>query len=196
MFPAGTSHVVSALVAGGAVAAGLLLLRRGAQLGEAWVYDVPADPAQRRCFRDASREARPRTFKRKPDAVRALLDMNPRLRQLVESDCGRDCTAYTAWVNRGRRGPKPRARPGDGRFDALNERFEKRTPGRKIASWREALAVTAPRTRHWEDFKDRVPALEEAVGFRLNLPDRADAVLRARQYIDRCEDVREEKAPF
>lgn len=166
-------------------------------LGRPWTYEVPRDRTQRRCFIDAAREARPRTYRVKPDAVKALLDANPKLRQLLESDCGRDCAAYTRWVNHGRRGPKPRARPGDGRFDALNERFEKRTPGRKIASWREALAVTAPSTRHWEDLAERLPVLEEAVGFRLNLPDRAEAVLRSRQYIERCESLPpEDEVPF
>lgn len=141
------------------------------------------------CERFARKEARPQTFKRKREAVRALLDANPELAQLVESDCGGDCIAYGAWEARGRRGPKPRARRGDGRFDALNERFEKRTPGRKVASWREALAVTAPSSRRWEDFAGRVPVLEEATGFRLNMPARTDAVHRARLLADRCQDI-------
>jgi len=189
--------LVGAALSVGALSVGLLLLRRHTNLGRPWTYDVPADRTQRRCYRESSREARPRTFKTKPDAVKALLAANPKLRALLESDCGRDCTAYTAWVNQGRRGPKPRARSGDGRFDALNERFEKRTPGRKIASWREALAVTAPRTRHWEDFSERIEPLEEAVGFRLNLPTRAEAVLRARKYIERCDTLLpEDSVPF
>lgn len=142
------------------------------------------------CEKFAGREARPRTFRRKREAVRALLDANPELASLVESDCGGDCTAYTHWAEkRGRRGPKPRARPGDGRFDPLNERFEKRTPGRKVASWREALDVTAPTSRHWEDFAPRVPVLEEATGLRLNLPARAEAVHRARLLAAQCQDI-------
>lgn len=188
---------IAVFVSSTALLAGLFLLRRSSQLGHAWIYPTPTDPRRRRCFRDATREARPRTFKVKPDAVKELLDANPKLRHLVESDCGRDCAAYTAWVNHGRRGPKPRARPGDGRFDALNERFEKRTPGRKIASWKEALSITAPRSRHWEDIAERLPVLEEAVGFRLNLPERSEAVLRSRQYIERCENIPDtEEVPF
>lgn len=180
-----------------AVAVGLNMLRGRDQLGMPWTYETPKDPVRRRCFREASREARPRTFRAKRDPVRELLNANPRLLSFIERDCGGDCKAYTAWVNHGRRGPKPRARPGDGRFDALNERFERRTPGRKIASWREALDVTVPSTRHWEDLAERLPVLEEAVGFRLNLPDRSEAVLRSRQYIERCENIPDqEEAPF
>jgi hypothetical protein len=168
--------VAGVVLAGGAVIAGIVIACRSRwQLGAPWVLPEPESRAMQRCFRSASREARPRTYGVKSIAVRALLDANPKLLDLVERDCGGDCKAYTAWVNGGRRGPKPRARSGDGRFDALNERFEKRTPGRKIASWREALDVTAPRTRHWEDFAERLPVLEEAVGFRLSLPDRAEA---------------------
>ena len=141
------------------------------------------------CERSALREARPRTFARKREAVRALLDANPELLHLVESDCGHDCTAFVAWEKRGRRGPKPRRAPGDGRFDPLNERWERRTPGREVASWREALAVTAPSSRHWEDFGDRVPVLEEATGFPVNLPDRAEAIGRARESAGRCRDI-------
>lgn len=153
------------------------------------------------CERYARQEARPQTFRRKREAVRALLDANPDLAGLVESDCGGDCKAYVDWSERkGRRGPKPRARPGDGRFDPINERFEKRTPGRKVASWREALDVTAPSSRRWEDFADRVPVLEEATGLRLNMPARTDAVTRARLLADRCRDIEEatgfEVVPF
>lgn len=142
------------------------------------------------CERFAAREGRPSTFRRKREATRALLDANPELAALVESDCGHDCTAYTDWAEkRGRRGPKPRARPGDGRFDPLNERLERRTPGRKVASWREALDVTAPSSRRWVDFEERLPILEETTGMRLNLPARAEAVHRARALAERCQDI-------
>ena len=113
---------VGALVSSAALAAGLLLLRRQVNLGHAWTYETPRDPRRRRCFREASREARPRTFKVKRDASKELLEANPKLRALIESDCGHDCTAYSAWVNHGRRGQKPRARAGDGRFAVLELR--------------------------------------------------------------------------
>lgn len=141
------------------------------------------------CERSALRELRPQTFRRKKQATRALLDANPELLQLVESDCGRDCSAYQAWTAHGRRGPKPRRRPGDGRFDALNERLDLRTPGRQVASWREALDVTAPSSRRWEDFDQRLGVLEEATGLQLAGPARTEAIGRARADAQRCEDV-------
>lgn len=149
------------------------------------------------CERVALREARPQTFRRKREATRALLDANPELLQLVESDCGSDCTAYQAWVAHGRRGKKPRWRPGDGRFDALNERWDLRTPGRKVASWREALDVTAPSSRRWEDFDGRIAVLEEATGLRLAGPARTEAIGRARAAARQCQDVEQlEEVPF
>jgi len=148
------------------------------------------------CERSALRELRPQTFRRKREATRALLDANPELLQLVESDCGSDCTAYQAWVGHGRRGPKPRWRPGDGRFDALNERFDLRTPGRKVASWREALDITAPSSRRWEDFDGRLGVLEEATGLRLAGPARTEAIGRARANASRCQDIAPEEVPF
>jgi hypothetical protein len=132
---------------------------------------------------------RPQTFRRKREATRALLDANPELLQLVESDCGHDCTRFTAWADGGRRGPKPRARAGDGRFDALNERHELRTPARKVGSWREALAVTAPSSRRWEDFGPRVEVLEEATGLRLAGPERTEAIGRARAWAAECQNA-------
>ncbi len=188
--------IAAALLGAGAIGLGLFLNRRGSQLGAPWHLPDPDSREQAQCFRSVSREARPRTYKAKAIAVRALLDANPKLRNLVDSDCGGDCRAFMAWVNHGRRGPKPRARPGDGRFDALNEQFERRTPGRKIASWQEALYAVAPTTRHWEDFRERITPLEDAAGMRLNLPERAEAVVRARGYVDRCLDVRPEHVPF
>lgn len=141
------------------------------------------------CERSALRGMRPQTFRRKREATRALLDANPELLQLVESDCGQDCKRYAAWSDGGRRGPKPRARAGDGRFDALNERLELRTPARKVASWREAIAVTAPSSRRWEDFDGRIEVLEEATGLRLSGPERTEAIARARALAGECQNA-------
>lgn len=154
-----------------------------------------------RCERSARRAARPTTFARKREAVRALLDANPDLGDLVDRDCGNDCRRYVEWTGGGRRGPKPKARAGDGRFDALNERWERRTPGRKVASWKEALDATAPSSRHWAEFADRVPVLEEAIGFPLNLPERTQRVTLAQLEGQRCGDIQPvflvlEEAPF
>jgi hypothetical protein len=119
---------------------------------------------------------RTRTFKH-DQAVRALLDANPELVDFLEAECSHDCDAYRTWVRRGRRGPKPRAHAGDGRFDAINERWDRKR-GRKVASWAEAVAATPPPSRRWVDFPDRLAVLEEATGLRLNLPDQAEVMAR------------------
>jgi hypothetical protein len=155
-----------------------------------------AERAIATCERTALKGIRPQTFRKKADATRALLDANPELLYLVESDCGRDCTAYKAWTAHGRRGPKPRRRPGDGRFDALNERLELRTPGRQVASWREALDVTAPPSRRWADFGGRLEALEETTGLRLAAPPRTEAITLARALAEDCRQGADDVIPF
>jgi hypothetical protein len=157
----------------------------------------PLEREIRSCRRSALAGVRPTTFRRKEEAVGALLDVNPRLLDLVERDCGADCRAFKAWQQHGRRGPKPRAAAGDGRFDALNEQWERRTPGRKVASWVEALYVTAPSSRRWEDWRGRIEVLEDAAGFRLHLPARAEQLAIARADARRCDDIEAPSlAPF
>ncbi len=67
---------------------------------------------------------RAKTFPSASQAAKALIAANPELAQVLEDDCSHDCQAYRAWLRRGRRGPKPAPSPGDGRFDALNERLK------------------------------------------------------------------------
>lgn len=121
----------------------------------------------------ATGRAPPQTFAH-DDGVRALLEANPALVDFLENECSHDCLEFRKWIQRGRRGPKPKWRPGDGRFDAVNERLDKRG-GRKVASWLEAVYTTPPPSRRWEDFPDRVAVLEEATGLRLELPAPAEA---------------------
>lgn len=118
----------------------------------------------------------PQTF-RHDDGVRALLEANPKLVDFLEAECSHDCLEYRHWLNRGRRGPKPKWRPGDGRFDAVNERHD-RKGGRKVASWLEAVYTTPPPSRRWADWPGRVAVLEEATGLRLELPAPAEALDR------------------
>jgi hypothetical protein len=106
--------------------------------------------------------------------VKALLEANPKLVDFLEAECSHDCLEFRTWIKRGRRGRKPQWRPGDGRFDAVNERLEKKG-GRKVASWLEAVYTTPPPSRRWEDFPDRIAVLEEATGLRLELPAPAEA---------------------
>jgi hypothetical protein len=134
-----------------------------------------------------------RTFKGADAGARELLDANPALAELLESDCSHECIRYRRWVEGGRRGAKPLPGPGDGRFDALNERLELKGR-RRVASWLEAVHVTVPPSRRWADFADRLPALEEATGLRLELPSAAEAGARAGEGMKACDDRADELA--
>jgi hypothetical protein len=113
-----------------------------------------------------------------------LLEANPNLVDFLEAECSHDCDTYRAWLRGGRRGPKPKWHKGDGRFDAINERFERRSAGRKVASWIEAVYVTPPPSHEWDDFPERLEVLEEATGLRLNLPEPAESRQLADQEAD------------
>jgi hypothetical protein len=148
--------------------------------------------AERQC-KALVRKSTPETFPNAGDGARELLEANPELAQLLEEDCSHDCTDYRAWKRGGRRGPKPKASPGDGRFDPLNERLELKGK-RKVGSWAEAVDVTVPpeslrrpRRRRWEDFGGRVPALEEATGIRIDLPAPAEAIAQRADHVAACE---------
>lgn len=114
----------------------------------------------------------PKTFDTKAHAVAALLDANPKLRHLLESDGGAGSKAYRAWLRGGRRGPKPMAAKHDGRFDALNEQWELRG-FRRVGSWLEAIYTTIPTSKKWRDLGARLPVLGEAAGFEIHQPSEA-----------------------
>jgi hypothetical protein len=134
-----------------------------------------------------------RTFPSASVAVAELLDANPPLAELLESDCSKDCVRYRRWMNGGRRGPKPVSGPGDGRFDPLNERLELKGH-RRVSSWLEAVHVTVPPSKRWADFSGRLPALEEATGLRLNLPARAEALELGHEGAGACADRHDDQA--
>ena len=113
------------------------------------------------------------TFPHKEAGARALLEANPELQQYLQDNWGSDSQAFRNWHNAGRRGTKPQLGDGDGRFDALNERWEMKG-ARRVSSWLEAVYVTVPRSRKWDDFEDRIPVLEEATGLSLRLPEDAE----------------------
>jgi hypothetical protein len=91
---------------------------------------------------------------------------------LLETDCSpSDCGVYRHWRRKGRRGPKvPLRSPGEGRFDSLDLGLERKGK-RRITSWVEALYAAVPSSRRWDDFRARLPYLEEATGARLMLPE-------------------------
>lgn len=129
----------------------------------------------------------PRTFPSKEAGVAALLESNPQLAELLQREGGTSAEyEYRRWVRGGRRGKKPALGAGDGRFDALNERWELKG-GRRVASWIEAVYVSVPTSRRWADFEARLPVLEEATGLRLELPAHGFRAKVAEMDRDECE---------
>lgn len=120
------------------------------------------------------------TFRSKDVAVKALLAANPHLQDFMQGEWGRAEEEYRRWRRRGRRGKKPQlALAHDGRLDAINYGFDLHGP-RAVGSWLEALYETAPASMRWEEFAERLPALEEATGLRLELPAPAERLERRR----------------
>jgi hypothetical protein len=131
----------------------------------------------------------PETFPTPSHAVKALLDANPNLVDFLEHECSWDCKRWRDWNRGGRRGPKPtRLHPGDGRFDAINERLEKRG-ARAVASWIEGVYAIVPPSRRWADFADTLPVLMEATGLDLMLPGPAEQLALAALSARECEDA-------
>lgn len=115
------------------------------------------------------------TFRSKDEAFAELLRANPELLTFLESEHGATDSEYRAWRRRGFRGAKPAGAfsRDDGRYDAINEYFD--LSGQKaISSFTEAVYVTLPSSKRWDDLADRLPVLEEATGLRLSLPAKAE----------------------
>lgn len=112
------------------------------------------------------------TYKTKDHAYRALLDANPRLEELRTSEFGRYDLELIKWIRNGRRGPKPRTKITDGRLDSINEFYDLKG-ARRVASFTEAIYYTLPPSRKWKDLEKRLPPLEEAAGFPIQLPEEA-----------------------
>lgn len=127
----------------------------------------------------------PKTFASKSVAVAALLDANPQLRQLLDSDGGAGSKAYREWLRRGRRGPKPGLAAHDGRFDALNERWDLKG-FRRVGSWLEAIHVTVPTSKKWADLGRRLPVLAEAAGVEIHQPSEALRIEVSAMDADEC----------
>lgn len=137
----------------------------------------------RRALTSRSRER----FRSKDVAVKALLDANPQLHDFVQAEWGQSSQEYLHWLKRGRRGVKPQLGSYDGRFDAINYGHDLHGP-KAVGSWLEALYATAPTSGRWEDFGERLPALEEATGLRLELPDQAARLARRADDLDRFDE--------
>ena len=131
----------------------------------------------------------PATFPTPSHAVKALLDANPNLVDFLEHECSWDCKRWRDWNRGGRRGPKPtRLHPGDGRFDTINERLEKRGV-RAVASWIEGVYAIVPPSRRWSDFAATVPILAEATDLDLLMPEAAERIALQELSAKECEDA-------
>jgi hypothetical protein len=125
--------------------------------------------------REIVRDGRGRTvsprFSRKQEAVESLLEQNPALAEYVQANWGSDSQAYLRWLRGGQRGPKPAIGPGDGRFDPIDVRHGL-AGHRRCSCLLDALFVTIPSSRRWEDLTpDQLWPLEECVGFSISPPE-------------------------
>lgn len=127
-----------------------------------------------------------KTFRTKDEAVAALLQANPQLQELRDSEFGAYDLEFLKWQRGGRRGPKPRTQITDGRLDAINEHFELRGAAR-VASFAEAIYWAVPSSRRWEDLEgERLQALSEAAGFEVQPPAETLQAEAGRMSEDEC----------
>lgn len=106
----------------------------------------------------------PQTFPSKLTGIGALLDANPELHEWLQLQANSTAEReFREYLRGGRRGKKPALGDGDGRFDVLNQTWELKG-SKRISTWLEAVYVTVPSSRRWEDFAERLPLLEEAIG--------------------------------
>lgn len=126
-----------------------------------------------------------KTFRTKDEAYLALLEANPQLDTLRQSEFGQYDLAFVRWQRGGRRGPKPRTPITDGRLDAINEHYDLRGAAR-VGSITEAIYHAIPASRRWEDLEPRLVPLEEMAGMKINLPDEAIRLTVAKKDAEQC----------
>ncbi|MBV8979271.1 MAG: hypothetical protein JO086_00045 [Acidimicrobiia bacterium] len=136
------------------------------------VYLTADELAALRPCAEARRGAR-RRFASRDAYVRALLDANPRLFDFIENEGGR------------------RRQISGGYFDPFNEALELRGK-RRVTTWGQALAATAPSSREWADGGERIALLEDVVRyaggrFPVSEPDETKAALDQRPVDEECE---------
>jgi hypothetical protein len=132
-------------------------------------------------------EVLPARFETRDEALEALLRDNPHLENFVQDNWGNDSQSYKNWVLGGRRGPKPQLGRGDGRFDPINVSHNL-TGARRCSSYLEALFVSMPSSRRWEDLtQNQLWPLSECVGFEVYPPSEAYRLPNARIEREVCE---------
>ncbi len=126
-----------------------------------------------------------KSFPSKDHAYRAILDANPDLDELRQSEFGAYDLEFLRWQRGGRRGRKPRTKITDGRLDAINEYYDLRGANR-VASFTEAVYHAIPSSRRWADLEERLRPLEEAAGVKVNLPDEALKLSASSLGVEEC----------
>ena len=64
---------------------------------------------------------------------------------------------------------------------------------RAIASWLEAVYLTVPPSRRWQDFPERLQFLADATGLTLQVPDETQALDIERGDVERCRTAADER---
>jgi phage tail protein X len=126
-----------------------------------------------------------KTFRTKDEAYSAILEANPELFALQQSESGAYDLAFVKWQRGGRRGPKPRTPITDGRLDSVNEFYNLRGASR-VGSFTEAIYHAIPSSRKWADLEPRLEPLAEAAGIKINLPDEALRLSVAKLDVEEC----------
>jgi hypothetical protein len=128
-----------------------------------------------------------KTFRSKDEAFLALMEANPDLHQLQQSEAGAYDLAFLKWNRNGRRGPKPTTPITDGRLDAINEYFNLRGKNR-VGSFTEAIYYVIPKSRRWADLDvDQLGPLSEAAGMTINPPTQAMQQHAGQLSVEECE---------
>lgn len=127
-----------------------------------------------------------KTFRTKDEAFLAIMEANPDLHQLQQSEFGAYDMAFLKWQRNGRRGPKPKTPITDGRMDSINEFYDLRG-GSRVGSFTEAVYHTIPSSRRWEDLEPRLPPLAEAAGMTINPPTQAVQLSVGKLAVEDCE---------
>lgn len=170
----------------GETAAAIVETRRALALLRRGQYCRPV--ACRIPRRDGRLSRCPTTYPTKSLAVDAILDANPRLAAWIEAQ---GTPSYRAWVQRGRRGPKPFPGQRERGLDAFDIRWDLRGRNR-VGTWMEALYRTLAPDGRWRTAAQRLAFFEaqvqDAGGPQLQPPPELSRLLLADAAMRQCHE--------